>query len=166
MCLCILQVNYLFAQLSSTWDDSNVLKKSQRWCNKAAVSCIVLSEVVVSIKSSIFLRKTSDNSVPHELGAVFGAGESIITINSVYIPSIQKKELVNLYWEDFQSILRRQSPFFFFAKCNSTKVMGRGSRTTTQNLVIFFRVGKRKNSKCTAMCFQRQKEVFSENLFC
>ena len=113
MCLCILQVNYLFAQLSSTWDDSNVLKKSQRWCNKAAVSCIVLSEVVVSIKSSIFLRKTSDNSVPHELGAVFGAGESIITINSVYIPSIQKKELVNLYWEDFQSILRRQSPFPF-----------------------------------------------------
>ena len=26
-CLCILQVNYLFAQLSSTGDDSNVLKK-------------------------------------------------------------------------------------------------------------------------------------------
>ena len=43
MCLCIFQVNYLFAQLSSTWDDSNALKKSQKLCNKAVVSCIVFA---------------------------------------------------------------------------------------------------------------------------
>ena len=43
MCLCIFQVNYLFAQLSSTWDDSNALKKSQKLCNKTVVSCIVFA---------------------------------------------------------------------------------------------------------------------------
>ena len=55
MCLCIFQVNYLFAQLSSTWDDSNALKKSQKLCNKAVVSCIVFA---------IMLGKVADQG-PH-----------------------------------------------------------------------------------------------------
>ena len=55
MCLCIFQVNHLFAQLSSTWDDSHALKKSQKWCNKAVVSCIVFA---------IMLGKVADQG-PH-----------------------------------------------------------------------------------------------------
>ena len=37
--------------------------------------------------------------------------KTIITINSVYIRSMIKRELVNMYREDFQSILRKQRPF-------------------------------------------------------
>ena len=62
--------------------------------------------------------------------------KTIITIK--YIRSIKKIELVNVYREDFQSILPKQRPFPFFAKCNSTKVMGRGPNTNTRNLGIFF----------------------------
>ena len=36
-----------------------------------------------------------------------------ITINSVYIRSIKKRELVNVYREDIQIILRKQRPFPF-----------------------------------------------------
>ena len=39
--------------------------------------------------------------------------------------------------------------------------MGRGPNTNTRNLGIFFQeTVKQKNSKSTAMCFQRQKKVY------
>ena len=69
-CLWYSQLNYLFARLSSTWDDSNVLKKSQKWCNKAAVSCIFFSEVV-TIKIICFsLKDFRQQSPPGGTGGV------------------------------------------------------------------------------------------------
>ena len=109
-CLWYSQVNYLFAQLSSTWDDSNVLKKSQKRCNKAAVSCIFFSEVVTNL---LFFERLQ-TTVSHTSAERFSArSKTIITINSVYIRSIKKRELVNVYREDIQSILRKQRPFPF-----------------------------------------------------
>ena len=154
MCPCILQVNYLFALLSSTWDDSTVLKKSQKWCNKAVVSCVVFSEVVkckiicLSLKDfrqqsptraqsviqhgrkQFFLFYFAHTNNYNILHLQFITGNcyhlqirnkkkrkdkvhKTITINSVYIRSIKKRELLNVYREDFQSILRKQRPFPF-----------------------------------------------------
>ena len=130
---CILQVNYLFALLSSTWDDSNVLKKSQKCCNKAVVSCIVFTEVVkckiVCFSLKDFRQRSSHTSAERYQ---HGRKQLLLTLN------IFEVLLVNVYREDFQSILRKQRPFPFFSKCNSTKVMGRGPNTNTRNLGIFF----------------------------
>ena len=134
------------------------LKKSQKQCNKAAVSCIFFSQVV-TIKWSAFLWKTSDNSIPHERGAVFSAVETIITINSVDIRSIKKRELINVYREDIQSIIRKQRPFPFLRNVipPSSWVADQGS---TQNLVIFFQESVKQKIRSLQQCASNGRKRF------
>ena len=62
-----------------------------------------------------------------------------------------------MYKRDFENILRKQRPslkgFIYFAKCNSTSP---GPRTTTRNLVIFFKSRSlKKIPSLQQMYFQR-----------
>ena len=82
-----------------------------------------------------------------------------VTISSVYIQYIKKRELVNVYREDFQSILRKQRP-----KCNSTKVMGRGPSTNTRNLVIFSQESVKQKIRSLQQCASNGRNRFIRKL--
>ena len=91
MCLCILQVNYLFAQPFSTWHDSNVFKKSQKRCKEAVASCIGFFRSCCKYEIISFpLKDFRQQSLTRA-----------ININSVYVRSIKKREPVNMYREEF-----------------------------------------------------------------
>ena len=91
MCLCILQVNYLFAQPFSTWHDSNVFKKSQKRCKQAVASCIGFFRSCCKYEIISFpLKDFRQQSLTRA-----------ININSVYVRSIKKREPVNMYREEF-----------------------------------------------------------------
>ena len=74
-----------------------------------------------------------------------------------------------MYKEDFENTLRKQRPspkgFIYFAKCNSTSP---GPRTTTRNLVIFFKSRSTiKIPSLQQMTVLPTAEIgFYENLFC
>ena len=87
---------------------------------------------------------------------MYSARSKTITINSVYIRSIKKRELVNVYREDFQSTLPKQRPFPFFAKCNSTK-QGHGSRTKHQYV--------KQKIRSLQQCASNGRKRLPENLF-
>ena len=62
-----------------------------------------------------FSLKKLQTTVSYTSAERFSARSLSITIKSVYIQTNKKRELVNLYREDFKSILRKQRPFSFFA---------------------------------------------------
>ena len=73
-----------------------------------------------------------------------------------------------MYKEDFENIIQKQRPspkgFIYFAACNSTSP---GPRTTTRNLVTFFKSRSiKKNSKSAANVLPTAEIGFYENLFC
>ena len=77
--------------------------------------------------------------------------------NSLYIRSIKERGLVNVYKEDFQSILRKQRLLLFLRNVIPPRSWVTGQAPIGE---IFSKVGKTKNSKSTAMCFERQKKVY------
>ena len=56
------------------------------------------------------LQTTVSSSLPHERRERFSARSKIITKTSVCIRGIKKRELVDMYTDDFQNILREQRP--------------------------------------------------------
>ena len=82
-----------------------------------AIKLKFFSEDVVRIKQSAFLSTTSDNSLLESptrgVDEQFSARSKIIIKNSVSIRGIKKRELVDMYRDNFQNILRKQRPSLF-----------------------------------------------------
>ena len=84
----------------------------------------------MSIKQSAFLSKTSDRASDNSLPRVSHTVENNNTKNSVCIQGIKKRELVDMYREDFQNILRKQRSLLFVLRSFIQPCMqGHRSRT-------------------------------------
>ena len=74
------------------------------------------------LENNLLFFERLQTTVSHTSAEQFSArSKAIITVNSVYIRSIKKRELVNVYREDIQSILRKQRPFPFLRNVTPTR---------------------------------------------
>ena len=84
-----------------------------------------------------------------------------ITINSVYIRSVKKRELVNARVKGrYSKHSSKTKAVSFFLKCNSTKVMGGGTRTSARNLVIFFQESVKQKIRSLQQCASNGRKTF------
>ena len=90
----------------------------------------------------------------------FLARSKIITKNSVCIRGIKKRELVDMYRDDFQNILRKQRPSLFILGSFIQPMSYVADQGPLSEIWWHFsRVDKTKNSESTAIRFQQLKIV-------
>ena len=96
----------------------------------------------------------------------FSAWLKTVTINSVYIRSIKKRELVNVYREDIQSILPKQRPFPFLRNVIPPRSWVANQGPVRKFCLYFFKSRENKKFEVYSNVLLTAEKRLSENLFC